>query len=45
MQGYLFGRPAPAEVFDGWLDDPPFRWIHGEQAEAAEKEDDETPDW
>jgi diguanylate cyclase (GGDEF)-like protein len=41
MQGYLFGRPAPAEVFAGWIDDPPFRWIHGD--EAAGEKDGEDP--
>jgi len=26
MQGFLFGRPAPVETFESWLDDPPFHW-------------------
>ena len=39
MQGYLFGRPAPAAVFSRWLSDPPFRWVHGEQTEPQEKDD------
>ncbi len=30
MQGFLFGRPAPPEIFRGWLTKPPFRWIKGE---------------
>lgn len=38
MQGYLFGRPAPAEIFAGWLDDPPFRWIHSEEEEVEKDE-------
>ena len=40
MQGYLFGKPVPAEIFRAWLDDPPFRWIQDEeggQIEAAEE--------
>ncbi len=31
MQGYLFGKPVPAETFEGWLSNPPFRWMQGEQ--------------
>lgn len=30
MQGYLFGKPVPAEVFEQWLDNPPFRWVQSE---------------
>ncbi len=30
MQGFLFGRPAPPEIFRRWLTSPPFRWIKGE---------------
>ena len=26
LQGYLFGKPVPAEIFEQWLDNPPFRW-------------------
>ena len=26
MQGYLFGRPVPADQFSNWLDEPPFHW-------------------
>ena len=26
MQGFLFGRPVPAETFERWLEHPPFRW-------------------
>ena len=29
MQGFLFGRPVPAETFLGWLENPPFRWVQG----------------
>jgi diguanylate cyclase (GGDEF)-like protein len=35
MQGFLFGKPAPAHVFEGWIDNPPFRWIQGERTEVA----------
>ena len=31
MQGFLFGKPAPIHVFEGWLDNPPFRWIQGNE--------------
>ncbi|HXK25505.1 MAG TPA: EAL domain-containing protein [Myxococcota bacterium] len=31
MQGFLFGKPAPAHVFEGWLENPPFRWIQGSE--------------
>jgi diguanylate cyclase (GGDEF)-like protein len=34
MQGYLFGKPVPAEIFEQWLDNPPFRWMQGEQSLA-----------
>jgi diguanylate cyclase (GGDEF)-like protein len=34
MQGYLFGRPVPAELFEQWLSDPPFQWS-GEERVAA----------
>lgn len=30
MQGYLFGKPVPATVFEQWLENPPFRWMQGE---------------
>ena len=33
MQGYLFGKPVPAEIFETWLDDPPFRWSASEPGE------------
>ncbi len=26
MQGFLIGKPVPAEVFEQWLENPPFRW-------------------
>lgn len=26
MQGYLFGKPVPPEIFETWLDNPPFQW-------------------
>jgi EAL domain-containing protein (putative c-di-GMP-specific phosphodiesterase class I) len=29
MQGFLIGKPVPAEIFEQWLDDPPFRWTPG----------------
>ena len=40
MQGYLFGKPVPAETFAQWLDDPPFRWMQGDGAAA----DTSSPD-
>jgi diguanylate cyclase (GGDEF)-like protein len=35
MQGFLFGKPVPAEVFEGWLVNPPFRWMQGEEEEDS----------
>jgi len=35
MQGYLFGKPVPAETFELWLENPPFRWMQGEEAGAG----------
>jgi diguanylate cyclase (GGDEF)-like protein len=35
MQGYLFGKPAPPELFERWLANPPFRWIQGERENAS----------
>jgi diguanylate cyclase (GGDEF)-like protein len=35
MQGFLFGKPVPAQVFERWLDNPPFRWVQGERNEAT----------
>src|SRR5262245_21738259 len=32
MQGFLFGRPSPPEIFAEWLVNAPFRWNHGEPA-------------
>jgi diguanylate cyclase (GGDEF)-like protein len=29
MQGFLFGKPVPPDVFASWLEDPPFRWVQG----------------
>jgi diguanylate cyclase (GGDEF)-like protein len=29
LQGFLFGRPVAAEVFEQWLEAPPFRWTEG----------------
>ena len=26
MQGYLFGKPAPSEIFSEWLENPEFTW-------------------
>jgi len=34
MQGYLFGKPAPPEIFVNWLSDPPFRWMKGDREKA-----------
>jgi diguanylate cyclase (GGDEF)-like protein len=31
MQGFLFGKPAPIHIFEGWLENPPFRWIQGNE--------------
>jgi diguanylate cyclase (GGDEF)-like protein len=31
MQGFLFGKPVPADIFEQWLANPPFRWMQGEQ--------------
>jgi diguanylate cyclase (GGDEF)-like protein len=37
MQGFLFGKPAPPELFEKWLANPPFRWIQeGEAASPAD---------
>jgi len=33
LQGFLFGRPVAAEVFEQWLEAPPLRWAQG-QAES-----------
>jgi diguanylate cyclase (GGDEF)-like protein len=32
MQGYLVGKPVPADTFVEWVVDPPFRWMRGEDA-------------
>jgi diguanylate cyclase (GGDEF)-like protein len=32
MQGFLFGKPVPADLFTTWLDNPPFRWVQGAEA-------------
>jgi EAL domain-containing protein (putative c-di-GMP-specific phosphodiesterase class I) len=34
MQGYLFGKPVPPEIFVTWLSDPPFRWMRVESEKA-----------
>jgi len=34
MQGFLFGKPVPAETFSEWLKNPPFRWMQGEGLSA-----------
>jgi EAL domain-containing protein (putative c-di-GMP-specific phosphodiesterase class I) len=34
MQGYLFGKPVPAEIFQTWLADPPFQWATDERGAA-----------
>jgi EAL domain-containing protein (putative c-di-GMP-specific phosphodiesterase class I) len=43
MQRDLFGRPAPAERFAGWIDDPPFRWIHGEETSKERRRRGSAP--
>ncbi len=35
MQGYLFGKPVPPEMFALWLENPPFRWLQGSDALRA----------
>jgi predicted signal transduction protein with EAL and GGDEF domain len=35
MQGFLFGKPVPAETFEQWLHDPPFQWVQGGDEEQA----------
>jgi diguanylate cyclase (GGDEF)-like protein len=35
MQGFLFGKPVPAEMFVRWLHDPPFQWVQGEDEPAS----------
>jgi EAL domain-containing protein (putative c-di-GMP-specific phosphodiesterase class I) len=35
MQGYLFGKPVPAETFARWLEQPPFRWLGQEDPAGA----------
>ncbi len=35
LQGYLFGKPVPAEIFEQWLDNPPFRWKQEEKKTAT----------
>ena len=32
LQGFLFGRPVAPEVFEEWLEAPPFRWTPGLRA-------------
>jgi FOG: EAL domain len=32
MQGFLFGKPVPPDLFATWLDNPPFRWVQGAEA-------------
>jgi len=32
MQGYLFGKPVPPDVFASWLENPPFRWVQDSDA-------------
>ena len=29
MQGFLFGKPVPPDMFASWLENPPFRWVQG----------------
>jgi hypothetical protein len=37
MQGFLFGKPVPPELFATWLDNPPFRWVQGCRGAARER--------
>lgn len=37
MQGFLFGKAVPADVYERWLDDPPFRWVQGEDGAQIPK--------
>jgi len=36
MQGYLFGKPVPPETFLSWLENPPFRWLQGSDAQRGD---------
>ena len=36
MQGFLFGKPVPAETFERWLVNPPFRWMQHDDPPASE---------
>ena len=42
MQGFLFGKPVPPEVFETWLENPPFRWMQGESAQGASGDEPEA---
>jgi EAL domain-containing protein (putative c-di-GMP-specific phosphodiesterase class I) len=38
MQGFLFGKPVPADTFVDWLENPPFRWMQGTGGDENEGE-------
>lgn len=42
MQGYLFGRPIPAEAFTHWIEDPRMDW-QPREAECATEAAEEDP--
>ena len=44
MQGYLFGKPVPPETFARWLEDPPFRWMQGDDGPPTPENLDDSID-
>ncbi len=34
MQGFLIGKPAPADLFAEWLVNPPFKWMQSESGDS-----------
>jgi diguanylate cyclase (GGDEF)-like protein len=34
MQGYLIGKPVPAETFTEWLVNPPFQWMQPQDGDS-----------
>ena len=36
LQGFLFGHPVAPELFEEWLEAPPFRWTAGESSSSNE---------